>query len=145
MMDCTRFQTDGMRLLDGELSDTEKTEYEAHVRGCDECQSELSDLGRVVDFTDELRLRTPDDEFWDGYWESVYRRSERGFGFVLLMLGLIVLAVVGVIRAVTSPEFWSYEGISVTAILIGLVVIFVSVVRERFHERKNDPYRGVQR
>jgi hypothetical protein len=39
----------------------------------------------------------------------------------------------------------SYEGISVTLILVGLVVIFVSVARERYHESKNDPYKEVER
>ena len=29
--------------------------------------------------------------------------------------------------------------------LIGLVVIFVSVARERYHESKNDPYKEVER
>ena len=46
-MECTRYRTDGMRLLDGELSPPEQAEYEAHVRGCDACQRELDPLGRV--------------------------------------------------------------------------------------------------
>ncbi len=144
-MDCERFMTDGMRLLDGELGGAEKAEYESHVQTCATCRAELGDLGRVVQLTDELRLRTPDDEFWDGYWDSVYRKSERGLGFLLLMAGLIVLAGLGVFRAVTSPAFFTYEGMSVTAILVGLIVIFISVVRERYHESKNDPYKGVRR
>ena len=90
-MDCTRFQTDGMRLLDGELDEAEKAQYEEHVRGCEICRKELTELGRVVNLTDELRLRTPDDEFWDGYWDSVYRRSERRFGFLFVVIGIVTL------------------------------------------------------
>jgi predicted anti-sigma-YlaC factor YlaD len=123
----------------------EKAAYEEHVRACDECRHELASLGRVVGFTNELRLRVPDDEFWKGYWESVYRRSERGVGFVLLIGGIVALLAFGVYRAVTSPRFLTYEGISITLVLIGLIIIFISVVRERYHERKNDPYREVER
>lgn len=144
-MACTRFQTDGMRLLDGELTDVEKAEYEAHVNACDVCRDELTALGRVVRLTNELKLRPPDDAFWDGYWESVYRRSERGTGFLLLVGGIIALLGVVVFKAVTSPNFLTYEGISVTVILVGLIVIFVSVVRERVHESRSDPYKGVRR
>ena len=144
-MECTRFQTDGMRLLDGEMTEEEKTEYQSHVGDCGTCRVELASLGRVVELTDELKLRTPDDEFWEGYWESVYRRSERSVGFFLLITGIMAVLLYAIIRAVTSPGFLSYEGISITVVLVGLVVIFVSVARERFHESKNDPYKGVKR
>ena len=144
-MDCNRFETDGMRLLDGEMSAAEKEQYEAHVRECEHCRAELSSLGRVVQLTDELRLRPPDDEFWDGYWESVYRRSERSLGFLLLIGGVVAVLLFAIVKAVASPGFFTYEGISVTVILVGLLVIFISVARERYHESKNDPYKGVQR
>lgn len=144
-MECTRYQSDGMRLLDGEMNDAEKAQYQEHVSACEDCRRELKDLGRVVGFTNEFRLRTPDDEFWDGYWDSVYRRSERGIGFLLLVGGLIAVLLWGLFKAVTSPELFTYEGISVAVILLGLIVIFASVARERFHESKNDPYKGVRR
>ncbi len=144
-MECTRYRTDGMRLLDGELSAPERAEYEAHVRGCDACQRELDPLGRIVRMTDELKLRVPDEAFWKGYWESVYRRSERNLGFLLLIVGVVAVLALGIVRAVTSPSFLTYEGISITLILVGLVVIFISVARERYHESRNDPYREVER
>jgi hypothetical protein len=144
-MGCDRFQTDGMRLLDGEMTDLDKERYEEHVRECEDCRRELKDLGRIVGLTNELRLRTPDDEFWDGYWESVYRRSERSTGFFLVVTGIIAVLLWGLYKALTSPQLMSYEGISVAVILLGLVIIFASVARERYHESKNDPYKGVKR
>ncbi|NIO00853.1 MAG: hypothetical protein GTO42_01725 [Candidatus Latescibacteria bacterium] len=144
-MGCNRFQSDGMRLLDGEMSEEEKLHYEAHVRECEDCRKELKDLGRVVELTNELRFRPPDDEFWEGYWESVYRRVERSTGFFFVVIGVVGILFYGIFKAVTSPRFFTYEGISITVILIGLVVIFISVARERYHESKNDPYKGVKR
>lgn len=144
-MECTRFQTDGMRLLDGEMSEQEKASYEEHIRECEDCRHELKELGRIVGLTNEVRLRTPDDEFWDGYWDSVYRRSERATGFLLIVVGVVALLLWGLVRAVMSPQLLTYEGISVAVILVGLIVIFVSVARERYHENRNDPYKGVRR
>ncbi len=144
-MTCERYRSDGMRLLDGELTAEEEAAYQAHVRECDDCRRELASLGRVVGLVDELKLRIPDDEFWEGYWESVYRRSERGAGFILLIAGAVALLGLGLYRAVTSPRFLTVEGISIALVLIGLAVLFISVARERYHESRNDPYRKVQR
>jgi hypothetical protein len=134
-----------MRFLDGEMNEAEKQAYEKHVQTCPDCHKELKELGRIVELTDELRFKPPDDEFWEGYWENIYRRAERSTGFFMLIIGIIGVLIYGIIRAVTSPKFFSYEGISVAIILIGLIVIFISVARERFHESKSDPYKGVKR
>jgi predicted anti-sigma-YlaC factor YlaD len=134
-----------MRLLDGEMSDSERAEYEAHVQECEACTRELASMGRIVQLTNELRLRAPDDEFWEGYWENVYRRSERSVGFFFVIAGVLMVLSYGIFKAVTSPRLFTYEGISVTVILLGLFVIFVSVARERYHESKYDPYKGVRR
>jgi len=141
---CERFQTEGMKLLDGELAGDERLRYEEHVRGCDVCANELRDLGRIVDLTQELRLREPDEAFWDQYWRGIYRRIERGIGFLLLIAGMVVVTGWGIFEAVTSPQFFTFKGITITVILVGLVIVFLSVVRERYHESKDDPYKEVK-
>jgi hypothetical protein len=143
-MTCDRFQTDGMRFLDNEMNPQEKQTYEAHVAQCDDCARELKDLGRIVDMTNDLRLRPPDESFWDDYWKGIYRRTERGTGFLLLILGAIALSLFGIFKAVTSPEFLTFKGISITLVLLGFVIVFLSVVRERYHEHKSDPYKEVK-
>lgn len=144
-MECTRYQTDGMRLIDDELSNEERLQYQAHVRECDACTRELDGLGRVVKLTGELKLRVSDDAFWKGYWESVYRRSERRLGFLFLTGGAVMILLFFLVRALRSPELFTYEGISIALILLGLIVLFISVARERYHEHKSDPYREVER
>jgi Putative zinc-finger len=144
-MACTRYQSDGMRLLDDELSLEERLQYQAHVRECDDCRRELDSLGRVVQLTNQLKLRVSDDAFWKGYWESIYRRTERRLGFLFLIGGVVMMLLYLLYRALRSPELWSYQGVIVAVILLGLIVLFISVARERYHEHKNDPYREVER
>ena len=143
-MVCERFQTEGMRLLDGELGVEEKTQYEEHVKNCADCRRELKEIGRVVELTNDLKLRAPDEEFWARYWDGLFHRLERGTGFVLMIAGILVVLAYAVYEAVTSPEFFTVKGISIAVILLGLVVVFLSVVRERYHESKSDPYKGVK-
>ena len=144
-MECTRYQTDGMRLIDDELSNEERLAYQAHVRECEVCTRELAGLGRVVKLTGELRLRVSDDAFWKGYWESVWRKSERRLGFLFLTGGAVMILGFFLVRALRSPQLFTYEGISIALILLGLIVLFISVARERYHEHKHDPYREVER
>jgi hypothetical protein len=143
-MVCERFQAEGMRLLDDELSVEEKKQYEEHVKSCADCRRELKEIGRVVELTNDLKLRAPDEEFWARYWDSLFHRLERGTGFVLMIAGILVVLAFAVYEAVTSPEFFTVKGISIAVILLGLVVVFLSVVRERYHESKSDPYKGVK-
>ncbi len=143
-MVCERFQTDGMRLLDDELSPEEKRRFEDHVKGCSDCERELKEMGRIVELTNDLRLRPPDEEFWGRYWESLFHRVERGTGFFLLVAGVIAATAYALYAAVTSPDFLTFKGISVAVIVLGLVIVFLSVVRERYHESKSDPYKGVK-
>lgn len=144
-MECTRYQTDGMRLIDDELSQEERLQYQAHVRACAVCSRELDALGRVVKLTGELKLRVSDDAFWKGYWESIARRTERRLGFLFLAGGVVMFLLFLLYRALRSPQLFTYEGISIALILLGLIVLFISVARERYHEHKHDPYREVER
>ena len=143
-MVCERFQNEGMRLLDGELEPEEKDRYEEHVRSCDDCTRELKEMGRIVGLMNDLRLKPPDEEFWARYWDNLYHRLERGTGFLLLVAGIVVLSAFAVYEAITSPEFFTVKGLSIAVALLGLVVVFLSVARERFHESKSDPYKGVK-
>ena len=143
-MVCERFQVDGMRFLDGEMDAEEKAQYEAHVRGCEDCRSELRELGRIVELTKTLRLRPPDEQFWAHYWDSLFRRMERRTGFLLLAVGVLVASIFAAFKAVTSGQLLTFQGVATAAVLLGLIVIFISVARERYHERKNDPYKEVE-
>jgi hypothetical protein len=133
-----------MRLLDGELNAEEKAQYEDHVRGCDDCKRELKELGRIVELTKDLRLRPPDEEFWARYWDGLFHRMERGTGFLLVIIGIVVVSVFALYKLVTSPGFLTFQGIAIAVVLLGLVIVFLSVVRERYHESKRDPYKGVE-
>jgi hypothetical protein len=144
-MVCKRFQSEGMKLLDGEMNAEEKSAYEAHLRDCEDCRREMEEIGMVVQMTDELLLRDPEDEFWDSYWNGLYRRMERGAGFFFVIAGVVALILYGIVRAVTSPKFLTVGGLSTAAVLIGFLILFLSVARERYYERKNDPYRRVRK
>ena len=96
-----------------------------------------------------MTLRSPPQESWDTYWTSVYHRFERGVGWVLLSLGAIVSLSYGLWKAAqeiladtTIPGF--IKGAILLAI-VGAVVLFVSVAREKWFAYRSDPYKDIQR
>ncbi len=99
--------------------------------------------------TSTMALRSPPQEIWDTYWTSVYHRFERGVGWVLLSLGAIVSLSYGLLKAAqeiladtTIPGF--IKGAILLAI-VGAVVLFVSVAREKWFAYRSDPYKDIQR
>lgn len=95
------------------------------------------------------RVEALPDESHDAFRAETYNRMERGAGWIFLSVGSIVLLAgglyelaVNLLRDVVDP-WWIRLGVA--ALVLGLAVLFVSVVRERIFAFKRDPYREVER
>jgi ferric-dicitrate binding protein FerR (iron transport regulator) len=138
-----------MSALDGELSGEERQEFERLLREDPAVRSEWDRLLRVKQVTEGMALRKPPDEVWEQYWTSVYRRLERGIGWILVSIGAIVLisygAWTGVSRLIADSDMpWIVKAAILTA-TVGLVVLCVSVVREKLFIGRREPYKDIQR
>ncbi len=138
-----------MLVLDGEATEAEQQKFQHQLNEDNDLRAEWERQTKLKATTSEFQIRTPPDEMWEEYMNSVYRRVERGIGWILLSLGAVVLISYGLwqgvqelLGEVTVP--WFVKG-GVVAILVGMVVLIVSVVREKFFVFKDDPYRKVQR
>lgn len=138
-----------MGALDDELSRQEKAELSQLLAGDAVLEAEWKQLQRVKEVTQGMGLQRPPHEVWDGYWTGVYRRLERGLGWILLSLGAVIViswgaweAVQELLRDVETPTMVK---IGILAVIVGVVVLFISVVREKLIVRQNDPYKDVIR
>ena len=138
-----------MARLDGELGAGEADELDRLLTADAELRAEWEKLRRVREVTETMRFRTPPDEIWDTYWTGVYNRFERGLGWLLVSVGaMIVLSLAGweFLRELLSDAGMSRPvRIGVLALLVGLIVLGVSVVREKLLARRHDPYKEIQR
>ena len=138
-----------MAAVDNEITAEERAELDAALAGDDALRAEWEAFTRLRDVTGRMTVRRPPPETWDTYWEGVYRRFERGLGWVLASVGAIVIATWGtwewvsqLMADVETPIFVRW---SVLGMCAGLVVLFVSVARERWFLHRSDPYRDVVR
>lgn len=138
-----------MRSLDGELPAREQEELERFLAADPALREEWDRLVRLKEVTRSMMLRKPPDEVWKDYWASVYSRLERGIAWILLSIGAIVLISYGawtgvqqLLAEVTTP--WFVKA-GILATVVGLVVLFVSVVREKLYVGRRDPYKDIER
>ena len=134
--------------LDGELSPEERGEFEQMLERHPALLQELERLQRVKEVTESMSLQPAPEEVWKDYWASVYSRLERGIGWILLSLGAIVLVSYGVWEGVnsliadtTTPWFIKAGLLAVT---VGVVVLVVSVLREKLFVWRRQRYKDVE-
>ena len=138
-----------MAALDDELAGGEREELDQLLAEDPKLRGEWDQLHEVKEVTNTMSLRRPPEETWEQYFGSVYNRMERGFAWILLSIGAIVLT--GWVLWVGLEELWGttdipmYVKIAIYATLLGLLVLLVSVIREKLFVRRTDPYKEIQR
>jgi len=138
-----------MAALDGEISPQERQRLDGMLAEDDRLREEWRRMTEVKEATGSMGYSPPPEEVWDRYWTSVYNRIERGIGWVLVSLGAIVLIGYGIwqwlerMLADTGMPFFLKA--AVFAVLIGLLILIVSVLREKISMGTRERYKEVQR
>ncbi|HUT44705.1 MAG TPA: zf-HC2 domain-containing protein [Sedimentisphaerales bacterium] len=138
-----------MGYLDNELSDEQRNRFEEHLAGCPECAGELKEFQKLKAITDEVTLVEPEDRIWQDYWNGVYNRIERSIGWLISSVAAILLAIYGGFKLietiVTDATVGMLLKLGLLALIVGLAILFVSVLRERMYFWSKDRYRNVRR
>lgn len=144
-MSCNRMETDGMRYLDGEMTAAERIEFSEHLESCGVCRQAISELGSVERLTGMMKIRDPQDDFWEAYWKSLFRRSERKTGWLLLIAGAALVVLYALWKGVTDFGEITFIKVITIAVAAGFVILLISVIRERVHQYKSDRYKDIER
>ena len=138
-----------MAALDSELSSAERAELERLLAADESLQKEWEKLKTVKEVTKTMTFREPPEEVWETYWDSVYRRVERGLAWLFISLGLTTLFAWGCWLAVDAiladAEIPWWIKIAIFAASLGGGILFISVIREKWFTRKRDTYKEVLR
>ena len=138
-----------MQALDDELGPDERSELDGLLADNPERREEWERLSKLKEVTGNMKLRNPPEDLWAGYWTSVYSRFERGLAWILVSIGAIVLLSWGAWEFVQDlmadgdlPTFVKW---SILALIVGLVMLLVSVLRHRIFVSQSDPYKEIER
>ena len=148
-MTCHDYKDLMMGYLDNELSDEQKRQFEEHLTGCSECKDELEEFRKLKAITDEVTLVEPEDRIWQDYWDGIYNRIERSVGWIVFSVAAILLIIYGGFKAIEEmikdPDIETILKVGLLALIAGLAVLFVSVLRERLYFWQRDRYKNVRR
>jgi len=145
-----KFQLLLMAAIDGELSAEEKPQFEQYIRQYSECYAEWQKYVKLKEVTQTMQFTRPASEVWDHYWVSIYNRLERGIGWIVFSIGCVILLTYGGFKAVEAivadSKLELIVKVGVIAVIGGLMLLIVSVIREKLYTARTDKYqKEVQR
>ncbi len=133
--------------VDGELSESEKVDFERELSVNAELRAELEEFQKLKQVTSTMRYADLPDEVWESYWASMYRKTERGLGWIFLSISAILLLcfggweVFGELWANAETPLWLKLGVSGGT--LGAIILLVSYGRERLFAYKRERYSEV--
>lgn len=148
-MTCQDYKDLMMAYLDHELDDQQKRAFEEHLASCAACAKEMEEFKKLKQLTDDVTLVEPEDRIWQQYWNGIYNRIERGFGWILFSLAAILLIIYGgfkfIEELIKDQTVGMLLKVGLLALIAGLAILFVSVLRERVYFWRRDRYKDVRR
>ena len=135
--------------VDGELTDAEKLDFERELSHSGELRADLEEFMKLKEVTDGMHYADIPDQVWESYWESLYKKTERGLGWLFLSVGAIIVLFFGLYEIFyglfTDPEAPLWLKIGLPTGVVGAVILLVSYARERLFARKRERYTEVEK
>ncbi|MCF8259745.1 MAG: hypothetical protein K9J12_03150 [Melioribacteraceae bacterium] len=131
------------------LTDEEKVEFENLLATNNKLKSEFEDQKRVKEVLSKMKLSNPQKEVWDGYWMGLYNKIERGIAWIAVSIGLIILLAAAsyeiVDKFISDTGTPGYIKFGTAALVFGIFVLFISVLREKLFTYSKDKYKEIKR
>jgi hypothetical protein len=138
-----------MAYLDQELSAEESSEIERKLAEDPQYQKYYRQLQKLKEVTGAMKFKILPDMYWDEYWQHIYNRLERGVSWILISLGAIIVLSFALWTAVADlladHNLNPFLKFGMLILILGLVALFISILREKLMVRRVDKYKEVER
>jgi hypothetical protein len=146
---CEEMSLRVMALIDGELDEDRISQVQEHLNVCKKCSDDFASLNKVKEITGKMKFKKLPEIYWDDYWKHIYNRIERGLSWMFLSLGaIIILCFVGwefLDSLIADQNIHPLLKGGIFIFVIGLIILIVSILREKLMVRRVDKYRKVER
>lgn len=145
---CENIKFKIMAFIDNELPESDINFVKNHLEQCIDCRNKYDSLTKVKEITGEMKFKKLPEMYWDEYWSHVYNKIERGIGWIFISVGAIIVlsfALWYAFDSLVNMPMSSFLKIGIFILSAGVVVLIVSVLREKLMIKKIDKYRKVQR
>ena len=142
---CEEYKALTMGMMDGELTEDESMRLNNHLIRCSSCREELEQLRGTSSKLNGIDIKEPDDGIVDKTWKSPYSKLTKNFGILLVIAGWLIMMMYGAYEFIVTKETESIPKYAFVIILIGIVILFIAVLRDRIRSYRNDPYKEVEK
>jgi hypothetical protein len=148
-MTCDKMSLNIMALLDGELDYDQISAVKDHLASCEKCSEDYASLKKVKEVTGEMKFKKLPEFYWDDYWKHIYNRIERGLSWLFLSIGaVIVLCFAGwkfLDGIIADQQLHPILKGGIFIFIMGVIILIISILREKLMVRRVDKYRKVER
>ena len=135
-----------MKVVDGVASPEEETSLADAIKGSERYEGELRAFKKIKEVTTRMQFKELPDSYWTGYWQDVYRRTERAFAWIAMSIGLMVvlgfLAYTGLSRFYSDPDVSMVDrvaGAALSAVRILLIAVLIVMIFDRIIPADREP------
>lgn len=130
--------------LDGELTQGDRQRVELHLESCSKCRAVYEELADLRQAIGKMSFGEISREEWSKIMNDLPVRTSRGAGWLLYVAGFLVVCGYGFYEFLADDTVPALTRTGIVALVIGSLLLFVSVLRERLLARKTDKYKDVQ-
>lgn len=131
--------------IDGELTQQDAQRVRLHCESCNECSRALDELRELRESIGKSNLSNVSQDTWRESMNDTSVKATRGIGWLLFIGGIMIGAGIGVYEFIINAESMTLlEKLLAGGIYGGLLLLFISVLRQRLIERKTDRYKDVE-
>lgn len=131
--------------LDGELTQADDQRVSLYLEQNPEAREAYEEMRQLQQLTANIRFGDPAEEALDAMEQTLSVQAPRRFGWLLIILGIATWLLYAVVLALRNPRWPTLPELLTGAIVVGVVLLFLSVLRQRLLERPLDRYRKVRK
>ena len=131
--------------LDDELTQADSQRVRLHLDECQECRHTLEEMKKLQQLTSEMKFRNPPEEMMEALEQRISVQAPRITGWWLIIISVLSWFAYLIVLVIRNPRWPTIPELLEGGFGAGLLLLFLSVLRQRILERPHDRYRKVRR
>ncbi len=131
--------------LDGELTQADSQRVRLYLEENEEARQAFREMQELKELTATMKFRAPPEEAMEALEGRLSVQAPRRFGWWLAIMGLVAWSVYAAVLYLRNPRLPTLPELFTGGVIVGLAMVFVSVLRQRLLEGPHDRYRKVRK
>jgi hypothetical protein len=130
--------------LDDELTQQDRQRVEQRMINEPTYRAQFKDLNSLQSDIADLDFQPNKTTHWCEHAPDITSRTTRSLGWLTYIISTLFLLAYGLYEFIITETENAFVKTAVLGILLGLGLLLISVIKQRFIESKNDRYKDVQ-